>query len=315
MKIILFLIPFVTFGQSLSENVALLFQKKQYSKAEIEIVSYINNNPKENKALELLGETYAFQEKWDDAISIFNQLVIKDPSNANYHYKLGGVLGMKAINVNKIAAFFLVDDVKKELLLAAKLAPKHIDVRWALIDFYVQTPAIVGGSKSEALKYANQLQLLSSVDGYLSKGYIYEYYDEPELAEINYKKAIDVGNSITCFQKLSAFYENQDQPLEAISIIEKAQEKLIKNSLNYQLGKVCATYNLELDKGEMCLIKFIDNFSIKDGIPIKWAYLKLAQIYKHKNDRVNALEWVNKSLASQSDFQPAIEEKKMILDM
>jgi len=312
---IILLVPFLTFGQSLSENVALLFQKKEYPKAESVLTSYLNENPKETEALELLGETYAFQEKWDDAISIFEVLVDKDSTNANYHYKLGGVLGMKAINVNKIAAFFLLDDVEKELLLAARLDPNHIDVRWALIDFYVQTPTLVGGSKPEALKYANQLQLLSKVDGYLSKGYIYEYNKEPEQAERYYKKAIDVGGSITCFQKLSTFYENQDQPLEAISTIEKAQEKLKRNSLNYQLGKVCAAYNLELDKGEMCLIKFIDNYSIKDGIPIKWAYLKLAQIYKHKNDKVNALAWVNKSLATQSDFQQAIDEKKMILNM
>ena len=314
-KFILLLIPFLTFGQTLSENVALLFQKKQYPNAESALVLYLNNNPKDIKALELLGETYAFQEKWDAAISIFEQLVDKEPSNANYHYKLGGVLGMKAINANKLSAFFMIDDVKKELSLAAKLDPKHIDVRWALIDFYVQTPNLVGGSMNSALEYANQLELISPVDGYLSKGYIYEYNDEPKLAEKYYKKAIDIGGSITCFQKLTGFYENQDKPLEAISTIEEASKKLNRNSLNYQLGKVCANYNLELDKGEMCLIKFIEDYSIKDGVPIKWAYLKLAQIYKHKHNKIKALEWVNKSLASQSDFQLAVDEKKLILNM
>jgi len=305
----------LTFGQSLSENVILLFQKKQYSNAENVISSYLNDNPNEEKALELLGETYALQEKWEESITIFEELVDRDPSNANYHYKLGGVLGMKAINANKITAFFMIDDIKKELSLAAKLDPNHIDVRWALIDFYIQTPTLVGGSKSEALKYADQLQLLSTVDGYLSKGYIYEYNDEPDLAEHNYKKAIEEGGSITCFQKLTGFYENQNKPLEAISTIEEANEKLNRNSLNYQLGKVCANYNLELDKGEMCLIKFIEDYSIKDGVPIKWAYLKLAQIYKHKHNKIKALEWVNKSLASQSDFQLAVDEKKLILNM
>ncbi len=70
------------------------------------LTSYLNTNPNELIALELLGETYAFHENWDGAIPIFKDLVMEDPFNANYHYKLGGVLGMKAINTNKIAAFF-----------------------------------------------------------------------------------------------------------------------------------------------------------------------------------------------------------------
>ncbi len=305
----------MSFAQPSYSELDVLLQKKEYSKAEDILTNYIKNNPDETKALELLGDTYALQENWDDAIVIFEQLVDVDISNAEYHYKLGGVLGMKAINSNLITAFFLVDDIEEELTLAAKLDPNHINVRWALIDFYVQTPGLVGGSKEVALKYAEQLEMLSLVDGYLTKGYIYEYNDEPQLAEEYYKKAIEVGGSITCFQKLTSFYENQDRPLEAISTIEKANEKLNRNSLNYQLGKVCANYNLELDKGEMCLMKFIDNYSVKDGVSLKWAYLKLAQIYKHKNDKNNALKWINKSLANQSDFKQALVEKKLILKM
>jgi len=314
-QILFIFFPLLSFAQPSYSEVDVLLQKKEYTKAEVVLTSYLKNNPDEKKALELLGDTYALQENWDEAIVIFEQLVEVDSSSANYHYKYGGVLGMKAINSNKITAFFLVDDIEEELKLAVKLDPNHIEARWALIDFYIQTPNIIGGSETEALKYANELEVISPVDGYLSKGYIYEYSDEPELAEQYYRMAIEVGGSITCFQKLTSFYENQDRPLEAISTIEKANKKLNRNSLNYQLGKICANYNLELEKGEMCLMKFIDNYSVKDGVPLKWAYLKLAQIYKHKNDKSNALKWINKSLANQSDFEPALEEKELILEM
>jgi len=313
--IVTILFPFLAFGQTIYNEVDVMFQNKEYSRAEVVLQTYLNTHPNNVKALELLGDTYALQENWDKAITVFEQLAEVDPSSANYHYKYGGVLGMKAINTNKITAFFLVDDIEEELKLAAELDPSHIEVRWALIDYYIQTPNIVGGSKEQALKYAEELEIISPVDGYLSKGYIYEYNDAPNLAEQYYKMAIEVGGSVTCFQKLTSFYENQDRPLEAISNIERANEKLNRNSLNYQLGKICANYNLELDKGEMCLMKFIDNHSVKDGVPLKWAYLKLAQIYKHKNDKHNALVWVNKSLANQSDFKPALEEKEFILEM
>ncbi len=314
-QIIFIFFPLISFAQPSYSEVGILLQKKEYTKAEVTLSSYLNNSPNDARALELLGDTYALQENWDEAIEMFEQLVEVDPLSANYHYKYGGVLGMKAMNSNKIIAFFLVDDIEEELKLAAKLDPNHIEARWALIDFFIQIPNLIGGSKTEALKYAEELEVLSPVDGYLSKGYIYEYNDELDLAEQYYRMALEVGGSITCFQKLTSFYENQDRPLEAILTIEEANKNLDRNSLNYQLGKICANYNLELEKGEMCLMKFIDNYSVKDGVPLKWAYLKLAQIYKHKNDKNNALKWINKSLASQSNFKPALEEKELILEM
>lgn len=314
-QILFFLLPIVSFSQTFFFEVDEMFQNKQYAKAEVVLSTYLNDSPNDVKALELLGDTFAHQENWDEAIVIYKQLVEVEPLSANYHYKYGGVLGLKAMNSNKIIAFFLVDDIEEELKLAAKLDPNHIEVRWALIDFYIQIPNLIGGSEEVALGYAEELEVLSQVDGYLSKGYIYEYNDEPELAEQYYRMAIEVGGSLTSFKKLTSLYENQDRPLDAISNIENANEKLNRNSLNYQLGKVCANYNLELDKGEMCLMKFIDNYSVKDGVPLKWAYLKLAQIYKHKNDKSNALKWINKSLADQSDFEPALDEKELILEM
>ncbi len=95
----------LTFGQSLYTEVELLFQKKQYAKAEVLLGSFIKENSKDTRAIELLGDSYGYQEKWNEAITIFEDLISSYPSNANYHYKLGGVLGMKAININKIAAF------------------------------------------------------------------------------------------------------------------------------------------------------------------------------------------------------------------
>lgn len=313
--IILLLFPLITFGQISFDHIEELFQQKQYKKAETVLISYLNNNPKETKALELLGETYAYQAKWNKAIKVFRSLVKFDKTNANYHYQYGGAMGMKAVRSSKFTALFMIDDIKRTFLKAAELDKNHIDSRWALVVLYMELPGILGGSQKKALKYANELKSISLVDGYLCTGYIYEYDEDSSLAEEYYIKAIEVGGSITCFQKLTDLYEKEGQPLKAIANIEKAQKKLQRNSLNYQLGKVCATYNLELEKGKNCLFKYIENHSPKDGIPLEWAYYRLAQIYKHKNNKAVALKWINLSLTTQSDFENAIEEKTLILKM
>ena len=309
------LFPFMIFGQDIGNEVEQLFQKKDFIKAENILKNYINSNPNDIYAIEQLGDAYGHQEKWDEAIAQYKLLVKKDEANANYRYKYGGSLGMKALTVNKFKALALIGDIKKEFHAAANLDPTHIDARWALVELYMQLPGIIGGSKKKSLKYANELQALSLVDGYLAKGYIYEYDKKPKLAEENYIKAIEIGGSLTCYQKLTDLYKNENQPQKAIQNIEKARDKFQRNALHYQIGKVCADYNVQLDKGVKCLNTYIENYTVKDGVPLQWAYYRMAQIFKHKNDKENALKWIEKALAFQSNFDTALEFKSQILAM
>lgn len=313
-NIILFLVPIIIFGQVSSIKIDSLFQQKKYERAEYYISSYLKDHPNDVMAIELLGDAFGYQKKWNEAIAHYKKLVDTINTNANYQYKYGGALGMKALSVNKFRALGLIGDIKTAFTTAAKLDASHIETRWALVELYMQLPGIIGGSKKRSLKYANELEALSKVDGFLAKGYIYEYDNNPELAELYYKKAVELGGSITCYEKLANLYENESQPLNAIATIEKAQIKHEKqrNALHYQIGKVTAEYNVELEKGRNCLIAFIDNHTAKDGIPIEWAYYRLAQIHKHQKDKQQALKWIDKALDIRSNFIQALKEKEII---
>jgi len=276
------------------------------------MVTFLKSNSEDKEAIELLGDAYGHQKKWDKAIEQYQTLTEKEPNNANYQYKYGGALGMKALSISKLKALGIIGDVKQAFLKAAELDPNHIDARWALVELYVSLPGIVGGSNSKALKYANELQNLSKVDGYLAKGYVYEYDDEPELAEKYYKLAIKVGGSVTCYEKLTNFYEGQDEPEKAIGNLEEAQKKLQRNAMHYQIGKVCADYNIQLNKGEKCLKAYLSNHSAQDGVPKAWAYYRLAQIYKHKKDKTEALKWIDKAITDLPKIKVFQEEKASI---
>lgn len=307
-----FFISSLCFSQSSIEKAQSFIAEKAFVKAQNEIESFLEFNPEDKEAIELLGDAYGHQKKWDEAIAQYEKLKDNEPSNANYHYKYGGALGMKALSISKLKALGIIGDVKKAFLKAAELDPKHIDARWALVELYVSLPGIVGGSNSKALKYANELQNLSKVDGYLAKGYVYEYDDEPELAEKYYKLAIKVGGSVTCYDKLTDFYESQDQPEKAIGNLENAQKKHQRNAMHYQIGKVCADYNIQLDKGEKCLKAYLANHSAKDGVPQAWAYYRLAQIYKHRKNKTEALKWIDKAIAGLPKIKVFKEEKASI---
>lgn len=308
----IFLMSSICFSQASIEKAEAFIFKKEFKNAQNEMTIFLKTEPEDNFAIELLGDVYGHQKKWDEAIEQYKTLTEKQPNNANYQYKYGGALGMKALSISKLKALGIIGDVKSAFLKAAELDPKHIDARWALVELYVSLPGIVGGSFSKALKYAEELQKLSEVDGYLAKGYVYEYDDEPELAEKYYKKAIQVGGSVTCYEKLTAFYEGQNEPEKAIGNLEDAQKKLQRNAMHYQIGKVCADYNLQLDKGEKCLKAYLSHYSSKDGVPKAWAYYRMAQIYKHKKKKIEALKWIDKAISGLPEIEEFKDEKLKI---
>jgi tetratricopeptide (TPR) repeat protein len=300
------------FSQNSIEKAKVFIAKKQFKSAQNEMLTFLKTNPEDNQAIELLGDAYGHEKKWDDAIEQYKILTEQQPKSANYQYKYGGALGMKALSISKLKALGIIGDLKSAFLKAAELDPNHIDARWALVELYISLPGIIGGSTSKALKYAEELEKLSKVDGYLAKGYVYEYDDELELAEKYYRLAIKVGGSVTCYEKLTNFYEKQNQPEKAISNIEEGHKRLQRNAMHYQIGKVCADYNIQLDKGEKCLNAYLSNHSAKDGVPKEWAYYRMAQIYKHKKEKSEALKWINKAIAGLPDIDVFKTEKSSI---
>ncbi len=313
--LLLFLFPVLTFGQSNLDDAEILLQKKQFKKAEQLVYDYLEKHPKNLQAIELLGDTYGHQKVWDKAILQYEKLVSSEKSNANYHYKYGGALGMKALSVSKLKALGIIGDVKAAFLKAAELDKNHIPTRWALVELYMQLPGIIGGSKSKSLYYAEELEALSKVDGYLAKGYIYEYDDEPERAEKYYKMAIKEGGSVTCYNKLTTLYENEEEPEKAIETLEAAHKKHQRNAMHYQIGKVAAEYNIELQKGERCLQTYLNNYSAEDGVPKAWAHYRLAQIHMHKKNKQEALKHIDLAIAELPKIKPFKKQKEKILSL
>ena len=159
--LVLLCVPMLLMSQTTAETVKQLFDSKQYSKAESILKVAVENSPNDRQLIELLGDAYGYQEKWDGAIENYEKLVKMDDYNANYHYKFGGAKGMKALEVSKFRALGLIGDVKRSFNRAAELDPTHIDVRWAMVELYMQLPGIIGGSYKKSMKYANELENLS----------------------------------------------------------------------------------------------------------------------------------------------------------
>jgi tetratricopeptide (TPR) repeat protein len=220
------LLPVLLWAQSNFEKGEELYKTANYNKAATYFQLVLNNSPSDLKTIEYLGDIAGHNKEWDKAIGYYQRLKQLRPSEANYYYKFGGALGMKALQVNKFKALGMIGDVKEAFETAIILNPKHIESRWALIELYIKLPGIVGGSEIKALKYSNELLKLSAVDGYLSRGHIEEYFKRYNSAEIYYKKALVIGDSKTAYLKLANLYKNKlNEPDKARSILEEYKVK------------------------------------------------------------------------------------------
>lgn len=210
-KIIFFFILFTQclFSQSLFEKAEKLFKEKKYTEAKGLFESYLKSVPNHQKTIEYLGDIAGSTKMWDVAIDYYKKLKIQNPNSANYWFKYGGAMGMKAKSVNKFKALGMIDEIETAFLKAATLDKKHIETRWALVMLYIELPGIVGGSEKKATKYAEELLAISKVDGYLAKGYIDVYYKRYKAAEVNLLKAHQIGKSATTYAKLYDLYLNK----------------------------------------------------------------------------------------------------------
>lgn len=196
-------------SQSNFDKAEKLFEAEKFEQAQPIFESLLKENPSHLKTIEYLGDIAGHYKSWDKAIIYYKRLKQLKPSEANYYYKYGGVLGMKAKESNKFKALGMIGEVKQSFEKAIELNPKHIEARWALVMIYIQLPGIVGGSESKAIKYSNELLKLSPIDGYLSRGQIEEYFERFPSAETQYKKAIAAGSTKTGAQMLANLYKNK----------------------------------------------------------------------------------------------------------
>lgn len=224
--LLLFLFPIVVFSQANFEKAQQLFEEGKFEQAKPMFEVLLKKNPSNIKIMECLGDIAGRSKAWDEALLYYGKLKKAKPSEANFYFKYGGVLGMKALEVNKFKALGMIDEVRTNFEKAIQLNPKHIEARWALIELNLQLPGILGGSEKKAIQYSNELLQISAVDGHLSRGHIEEYFKRYIKAEQHYKKAIAVGNSKKTYQKLANLYANKmKSPDKAQAVLEEYKKK------------------------------------------------------------------------------------------
>lgn len=100
------------------------------------------------------------QGAYEQAVSFFEQEVIKNPEDSESHHWLGKSFGRMAEHAPWYKAFPLAKKSGKEMEKAVDLDPHNAAAVESLLQFYEQAPAPVGGGENKARQLRERMKQL-----------------------------------------------------------------------------------------------------------------------------------------------------------
>ena len=117
----------------------------------------------------LLSQVKATFGDLDAALKLAEKAVAADGNNADYHFQLAAVCGQTAEKASLFSKHGWAHRFKDEADKAAALDPRSLDARFALMEYYLQAPRLIGGSKQKATAMAEEIGRIDPARGYLAQ--------------------------------------------------------------------------------------------------------------------------------------------------
>jgi tetratricopeptide (TPR) repeat protein len=222
--VIAFLIAWPGFADAWDLSVAVdLYQHGQFQAAADMLSGLVKQNPGNADMRIWFGKSCMKLRRWDDAILQFTKATEIDPKNGVLRLWLGRAYGNKADHASFFSAFGLARDTVKAFETAAQLSPANTDIRFDLLEFYIQAPGLVGGGKDKAEAQAREIAKLSPRLGYAARARMLEDAKDWERAQSELAQAaVQFPKDASAFADLAAFCMRRRMFPEAEEAAQKA---------------------------------------------------------------------------------------------
>ena len=207
------------------ENGINLLKKQDWEGAIDIFLSVIDDDENNAEAHYHAAYTYYRLGELDEAIEYAERSVELEDDSAKYHFRLGELYGIDAMEASIFRAPGLAGDIKEQFERVVELDPSHVGGQMALAQFYFQAPGIVGGDIDKAIEHAKIAAALDEKQGRLLLGQIYESEERVDEAENEFQYLEqNFGNDPEFYYLYNIygyFLMNQDRVDEAIEKFKK----------------------------------------------------------------------------------------------
>ncbi len=295
----------VTSAQSV-ENGRQLFEQKKYPEARKQLLNVKEGQKDFAAAQYYLGRIAFLEKNFEDALEYFEEATEANENIADYQEWLGNAAGSVARSANVFRQGMLAPKMKAAWEKAVALDPKRISPRFSLIEYYLEAPGMMGGSKEKAEATAKEIIALSPADGYRALGNVYNRTERIAEAEKAYTDAARLNEDYV--PVLANFYMTHNQHDKSFSLFEKALQRNPDDMMaHYQYGRTAAISGKNLEAGEKSLRKYLTYQPAENEPSHAGANMRLAQIYEKRANKPEAKKLYELALSKDPSLKEAKE--------
>ncbi len=150
------------------------YQHGRFRKA-VDLLSQLSQSSSDDAEVRLwYGKALLKIGKWDEAVRQMEKAVERARTKAIYYLWLGRACGGRASHSNLFTAPGWAKRVLKAFKMAEEMDPCDLDVRFDLMDYYLNAPGLLGGGHDKAEAEAAAIAKLSPSAGYAARALIFE---------------------------------------------------------------------------------------------------------------------------------------------
>ena len=289
---------------------AELFDAAEYARA-LQFFTSVPQGPDGAWVDYFLGRIHLRQDQVDVAIERLSEAVEADPGSSLFHRWLGQAYVQKIDQVGMLRKMGFAKKARASFERAVALLPGDFEAREALVDYYLNAPAIAGGSRDKAEEQATEMMRLNPTKGHLLKGNIHRADEDWGAAAREYRSAIGAGDESSDSYYLLGFALQQDEDYEAaFEAFEKAIEANPSNlSPYYQIGRTAIFSATNLDRAVECLSFYLKQPQQKGSPAAEHAHWRLGMVHELRNRNGLAADEYRAAL----EVDPEHEEAKKAL--
>lgn len=192
----------------------------------------------------------------------------------------------------------LARSAKKNLEKAVALDPELVPARVSLGRYYLEAPAIAGGSEVKAKQQAERLITLDPPSGYRLEASIAQEQEQYEEAVDWFSQALAAQTWEWDPQYRLVVLAVHHQVASAEAVLNQAVENVRSYATNpdellplisYQRGKLAAVSGDFLEPGQAALEQYLQYEPAEDEPGLDWAEFRLSQVERHLGLTTEAL--------------------------
>jgi Flp pilus assembly protein TadD len=147
-------------------------------------------DPADADACAQLAQRRLQQHRSKEAVELLERAVAAAPTRPDLHSQLGQALAQRIGEVSFIQQAMIAGRMRSAFEKSVALDPNHVPGLIGLSRYFMNSPAIAGGSLEKADEFATKVEKLDPFDGVLSHGLIRERAEKWAEAADFYRQAL-----------------------------------------------------------------------------------------------------------------------------